>query len=40
MKYLGDRIVDHLRSVADEPDLSGTKYRLIGPLGRGGMGSV
>ncbi|MEZ4294005.1 MAG: serine/threonine-protein kinase [Polyangiaceae bacterium] len=26
--------------MSDAPDLSGTKYRLVGPLGRGGMGAV
>ena len=40
MKFLDDAALDHLRQVADEPDLSGTKYELVKPLGRGGMGSV
>ena len=40
MRFLSDRIVDRLREVSDYPDLSGTKYRLVGHLGRGGMGSV
>jgi serine/threonine protein kinase len=40
MKALGDGVVAHLRCVVDEPDLSGTKYRFVGPLGRGGMASV
>ena len=40
MTFLSDRVLDHLASVAPEPDLSGTRYRLIGPLGRGGMGAV
>ena len=30
----------HLRNVMDEPDLTGTKYRLIEFLAAGGMGSV
>jgi serine/threonine protein kinase len=38
--FLKDEILEHVRAVADEPDLSGTKYRMIGALGRGGMGSV
>ena len=38
--FLRDDVIDHVRSVADEPDLGGTKYRLLRPLGRGGMGSV
>ena len=37
---LDDARLDRLRRVLDEPDLAGTRYRLIGPLGRGGMGSV
>jgi len=37
---LGDASLAHLRSVVDEPDLSGTRYELRAPLGRGGMGSV
>jgi serine/threonine protein kinase len=38
--WLPDSTLEHVRQVADEPDLSGTKYRLLGLLGRGGMGSV
>ncbi|MFT3839348.1 MAG: serine/threonine-protein kinase [Myxococcaceae bacterium] len=37
---IGDGVLDHLRRVVDEPDLSGTKYELLEPLGRGGMGTV
>jgi serine/threonine protein kinase len=40
MRWLSDAAVDHLRGVAEEPDLSGTRYELRGLLGRGGMGSV
>ena len=40
MKFLNDRIVDHLRGVADLPDLSGTRYRIEREIGRGGMGIV
>jgi serine/threonine protein kinase len=32
--------VSHLRSVADLPDLSGTKYRLLEKFSRGGMGTI
>jgi eukaryotic-like serine/threonine-protein kinase len=39
-RALPDSIVAHLRDIADEPDLSGTKYRLGGRLGRGGMAAV
>jgi serine/threonine protein kinase len=38
--WLPDAVLEHLRAVGDEPDLSGTKYRLLRPLGRGGMGKV
>jgi hypothetical protein len=37
---LSDAVVAHLQDVADLPDLSGTRYELIAPLGRGGMGCV
>src|SRR5688572_2231917 len=37
---LSDRVLDHLRRVTDDPDLSGTKYELLEPIGRGGMGAV
>ncbi len=38
--WLPDDVLDHVREVADAPDLSATKYRMVGPLGRGGMGAV
>jgi serine/threonine protein kinase len=38
--WLSDATIAHLRAVSDEPDLSGSKYRLLGALGRGGMASV
>jgi len=37
---LRDDVVGHLRDVADLPDLSGTRYRLVRRLARGGMGTV
>jgi serine/threonine protein kinase len=40
MRFLPDAVIEHMRAVADEPDLTGTKYRLVGRLGRGGMGAV
>ena len=40
MKWLPDRTLDHLRVVLESPDLSGTKYRVIREIGRGGMGVV
>jgi eukaryotic-like serine/threonine-protein kinase len=38
--WVPDAVLEHVREVADLPDLSATKYRMIGPLGRGGMGAV
>lgn len=40
MKYLPDDAVERLRRVVDTPDLTGTRYRLIEEIGRGGMGAV
>ncbi len=40
MSGVSDLVLDHLRRVASEPDLSGTKYQLGEFIGRGGMGSV
>jgi serine/threonine protein kinase len=40
MRWLSDRTVEHLRRVAEWPDLADTKYRLLEELGRGGMGVV
>jgi eukaryotic-like serine/threonine-protein kinase len=37
---LSDAALRHLRQVADLPDLTGTRYELLAPLGRGGMGAV
>ena len=39
-RWLSNATVAHLRRVAEWPDLGATKYRLIGELGRGGMGTV
>ena len=40
MRWLSDRTVEHLKRVAEWPDLAETKYRLLEELGRGGMGTV
>jgi len=37
---LSDTALQHLRRVADWPDLSGTRYEIVEELGRGGMGTV
>lgn len=37
---LSDGTLDHLREAVREPDLSGTRYRLIRRVGAGGMGAV
>ena len=37
---LDDESLAHLREVVDYPDLSGTRYRLVRRLGRGGMATV
>ncbi|MBY0375542.1 MAG: hypothetical protein K2Q23_16220, partial [Bryobacteraceae bacterium] len=37
---LPDSVLDHLRRVAELPDLSGTNFTLEEELGRGGMGAV
>ncbi len=40
MKYLPDEAIGRLRRAADAPDFSGTRYRVIEEIGRGGMGIV
>jgi len=40
MKPLSDKAIERLRAGADEPDLSGTRYRLLECVARGGMGVV
>ncbi len=37
---LGDAALARLREAVRAPDLSGTPYRLVGPIGAGGMGAV
>jgi serine/threonine protein kinase len=37
---LSDTTVNHLRELAELPDLEGTRYRVQHELGRGGMGTV
>lgn len=40
MKPLSDRAVERLRAGAEGPDLTGTRYRLLERVARGGMGVV
>ena len=40
MSTLSDKVLDHLRTVVDRPDLTGTRYELRDEIGRGGMGVV
>jgi len=40
MKWLSDDKLDHLRTIAGNPDFSATKYTFVKELGRGGMGTV
>jgi serine/threonine protein kinase len=40
MKSLSDKAVERLRAGTDEPDLAGTRYRLLERVARGGMGVV
>jgi serine/threonine protein kinase len=37
---ISNRVLAHLKNVAEWPDLSGTRYRLVEEIGRGGMGIV
>jgi serine/threonine protein kinase len=37
---LSDSVLDHLRSVAALPDLTGTRYEIESEIGRGGLGVV
>ena len=40
MKFLPDQVVARLQTGMQTPDLSGTRYRALKFLGRGGMGAV
>jgi serine/threonine protein kinase len=40
MKSLSDKVLERLRAGAEEPDLAGTRYRLLERVARGGMGVV
>ncbi|MGH9580979.1 MAG: serine/threonine-protein kinase [Terriglobales bacterium] len=40
MKWLSDHAVARLKRAVEEPDLTGTRYRLVERLGSGGMGTV
>ena len=40
MKSLSDKAIERLRAGAEEPDLAGTRYRLLERVARGGMGVV
>jgi serine/threonine protein kinase len=40
VKPISDAAMAHLREVADWPDVSGTRYEILEPIGRGGMATV
>jgi serine/threonine protein kinase len=40
VKFLSDKALERLREGAETPDLSGTRYRLLERVARGGMGVV
>lgn len=40
MRHVSDKALMRLRGGAELPDLSGTRYRLLGQIARGGMGVV
>jgi eukaryotic-like serine/threonine-protein kinase len=40
VKFLSDKALERLREGPETPDLSGTRYRLLQPVARGGMGVV
>jgi serine/threonine protein kinase len=40
VSWLSDGAVERLRRAAAEPDFTGTRYELVVPVGRGGMGTV
>jgi serine/threonine-protein kinase len=37
---ISDKALHRLQDLVNEPDLTGTRYRIVRPLGRGGMGAV
>jgi serine/threonine protein kinase len=37
---LSDRALNHLKTIVADPDLSGTRYRIVRRAGEGGMGTV
>jgi serine/threonine-protein kinase len=39
-RFIPDAAIDRLRALEDRPDFSGTRYELLEPIGRGGMGVV
>jgi serine/threonine protein kinase len=40
MKSLSDKALERLREISPEPDLAGTRYRLLERVARGGMGII
>lgn len=40
MTYLSDATIDHLRRIADLPDVALTRYEILETIGRGGMATV
>jgi eukaryotic-like serine/threonine-protein kinase len=40
MNAMSDSALRRLRDAADAPDLTGTKYEIVGRIGQGGMGTV
>ena len=40
MKFLSDKALERLRDTAEVPDLTGTRYRLLERVARGGMGVI
>ena len=40
MNFLSDKSIARLRTAVSAPDLSETRYRLVGEIGRGGMSTV
>jgi serine/threonine protein kinase len=40
MRFLSDAAIQRLAEETQAPDLSGTRYRIVEPIGEGGMGKV